>query len=176
MARIPEVTQREQIPDAQRHIFDAIAESRGGIRGPFGVLLNSPELAGRVAHLGSYVRFNSVLSPEDRELAIILTAHQHQCDMEWWAHTRLARQAGVAEQAIEAVDQEGPLEGLSKSAAIIIRYGRELHRDNRVSGETFRAAEAHFGRQGVLELTATMGYYAMLAAILNALDVAPPGP
>ena len=37
---------------------DAIADSRGSVRGPYGVLLHSPDLAARVAHTGTYVRYN----------------------------------------------------------------------------------------------------------------------
>ena len=56
---------------------------------------------------------------------------------------------------------------------LVIRYGRELLRDKRVSEGTFSAARDRFGVQGVTELTATLGYYAMLACALNAFGVAP---
>lgn len=56
---------------------------------------------------------------------------------------------------------------------LVIRYGRELVRDKRVSDGTFGAARERFGVQGVTELTATLGYYAMLACALNAFEVEP---
>ena len=43
----------------------------------------------------------------------------------------------------------------------------------RVSDNTFGKAEARFGVKGVTELTATMGYYAMLACALNTFEVEP---
>ena len=55
----------------------------------------------------------------------------------------------------------------------MIRYGRELLRGKRVSDRTFGAARERFGVQGVTELTATLGYYAMLACALNAFEVEP---
>ena len=39
--------------------------------------------------------------------------------------------------------------------------------------KTFRKALQHFGPQGITELTATIGYYAMLAGVLNAFEVEP---
>jgi 4-carboxymuconolactone decarboxylase len=42
-----------------------------------------------------------------------------------------------------------------------------------VSDATFKAAKEKFGVQGVTELTATFGYYSMLAAALNAFEVEP---
>ena len=62
MARVPEVS-REDLPPEHRHIYDEIERSRGYVGGPFKVLLNSPEPAGRAAHLGAYVRFESTLPP-----------------------------------------------------------------------------------------------------------------
>ena len=52
-------------------------------------------------------------------------------------------------------------------------YGRQILRDHRVSADTFEAAKAKFGEQGVTELTATIGYYGMLACALNAFEVTP---
>ena len=43
----------ERMSEAQKRVHDAIAGGpRGGVRGPFGVLLRSPELADRVQRLG----------------------------------------------------------------------------------------------------------------------------
>lgn len=173
MARVPEITIREDVPEAKRPIFDAIAESRGRVGGPFAVLLNSPEVAGRAAHLGAYLRFESVLSPVQRELATLTAAREANCDYEWAAHTRLGRQAGVREEAIEAIANRAGLDGLTPEESAIVRYGRELLRAHRVSDETFEAARGRFGDQGVTDLTAMLGYYTMIACALNAFGVEP---
>ena len=173
MARVPEITARDSVPSDKRHIFDEIAGSRGTVRGPFAVLLNSPEVAGRAAHLGTYIRFESILSPAERELAIITTSRAFDCQYEWSAHAILAREAGVREEAIEVVANRGALDSLTKDEALVVGYTREVLRDHRVTDETFAAARARFGDQGVTELTATVGYYSMLACALNAFEVTP---
>ena len=85
----------------------------------------------------------------------------------------MARQEGVRDVAIEVVASRGDLDSLSDEEAIVVSYGRELFRDHRVSAATFDKAKAKFGEQGVTELTATMGYYGMLACALNAFEVEP---
>ncbi len=176
MSRVPRIRRREDVAANAAHHFDSIASSRGRVSGPFSVLLNSPEVAGRAAHLGAYLRFESTLDDAIKELAIIAAAREFDCDYEWAAHVVLARQAGTREAAIDAVANRTPLADadLSDDEATVIGYGREMFRRKRVSDETFAAAKDRFGAQGVTELTATMGYYAMLACALNAFEVEPP--
>ena len=173
MARLPQITTRDDVAPEHRDIVDSIAESRGRISGPFAMLLHSPEIAGRAAHLGAYIRFNSTIEPALRELAIITAAREFDCDYEWGAHERLARQEGVRDVAIDVVASKGDLGSLSDDEALVVGYGRELFRDHRVSAATFDKAKNRFGDQGVTELTATMGYYGMLACALNAFEVEP---
>ena len=173
MPRLPEITDRDQLPEEARHNYDLITARRGRVSGPFAVLLNSPEVAGRLGHLGTYVRFESALSGVDRELAIIATAREFDCPYEWAAHVRLARQEGVREEAIQAVANRNPLDGLPDDEALIVRYCREMFREHRVSDSTFRAAQTRYGDRGVTDLTATMGYYGQIACVLNAFEITP---
>ncbi|MDP6514550.1 MAG: carboxymuconolactone decarboxylase family protein [SAR202 cluster bacterium] len=175
MPRVPRITERSQVAEEHGEIFDSITSSRGQVSGPFSVLLNSPEAAGRAAHLGAYLRFDSTLPDDQRELAIITAAREFDCDYEWSAHSGLAQRAGVRDEAIEVVANRGSVDSLTSEEATIVSYGRELFQDHRVSDATFEAAKGMFGDQGVTELTATMGYYGMLACALNAFQV-DPGP
>jgi hypothetical protein len=52
MARLTPITSKDQVPAKDYAIVDAIVGSRGALQGPFSMFLHSPELAGRVAHLG----------------------------------------------------------------------------------------------------------------------------
>lgn len=173
MARITQITERSQVDEGSQGIFDSIATSRGRVSGPFSVLLNSPEVAGRAAHLGAYIRFESTLTPSQRELAIITAAREFDCAYEWAAHASLAERAGVPTSTIDAIANGGDLSELSAEDALIVSYGRQILRDHRVSADTFEAARAKFGEQGVTDLTATIGYYGMLACALNAFEVEP---
>lgn len=174
MSRLPSITTRDQIPEDQHRNFDIIASSRGHVSGPFSVLLHSPELAGRVGHLGTYLRFEGVLQGAERELAIISTSREFDCDFEWSAHEPLARLEGVSDEAIRAVSSNGPLNRLNSNEALVIQYCRETLQTHRVSDKLFAEAKDYFGVQGITELTTTIGYYAMLACALNAFEVEAP--
>ncbi len=172
MPRIPTVT-RESLPADKRPIYDAIGESRGYVSGPFPVLLNSPEVASRIAKLGHYIRYESTLKPMLRELAILTVAREFDCQYAWTSHDPLARQAGVRDEVIAALRDRKTPQGLTEEEADIVRYGQELIRHRRVSEATFQAVLKRLGNQGVTELTATMGYYTMLGFALNAFEVQP---
>ncbi|MWV64549.1 carboxymuconolactone decarboxylase family protein [Halorubrum sp. JWXQ-INN 858] len=171
--RVPEITSREQVPAGQRDRFDRIEESRGSVRGPFRLLLYSPEIADRVGHLGAYVRYESELPDPVREVAILTTARAYDCAYEYAAHEPIAREAGVDEGSIRAIAHDEPLEGLREVDAAVVRFGRELLGDNRVSDDAFDAVHDRFGTAGVTELVATFGYYGMLATVLNAFEMHP---
>ena len=173
MARIPQLTNRDQVPDEAWPHFDAIASSRGTVRGPFSVLMHSPEVAGRTAHLGSFVRFESSLEPSLRELAILTAARECECGYEWAAHVLTAREADVSEATIEVIKQRLPVDSLSPLEQALVRYARELVRDHKVSDSTFDAVYGILGDRGIAELTAAIGYYCLLACVLNAFEVPP---
>lgn len=174
--RITPITDRGQLPEAEREHFDAIAESRGEVRGPFAVLLHSPPLAGRVAHLGAYVRFEGELPDAAREIAILVTAYEWDCAYEWASHEPIAREAGVEAGWIDAARAAGPLDELPETQAVVVRFTRELLGDHDVTEGTFRETIGEFGERGTVELTATVGYYSMLACVLNGFRLLPDRP
>jgi 4-carboxymuconolactone decarboxylase len=171
MARISLIEKKEDLPAEHRGTYDAIAQSRGQVRGPFLALLHSPPLAERTAHLGSYIRFESQLDPKILELAALAAARELECKHEWAAHIGHAQKAGVSLETIRAVHQRKGPESFSSEEAQIISGVQELLRSHRLSERTFQALYARLGERGMVELIATIGYYAMLACTLNAFDV-----
>lgn len=172
MPRVP-TPGKQDLPEDKREIYDEIVESRGSIVGPFSVLLNSPETARRAAHLGAYIRFESTLPPAVRELVILVAGREADCQFEWTYHEPMARDAGVSDAAITAIRDRQDLSTLGTDESAPAQYCRELIRNKRVSDETFQKAHQQLGDQGVTELTATLGYYTMLACVLNAMEVEP---
>lgn len=171
--RIPYLTDRESIPESGREHYDSIAESRGRIVAPFAVLLNSPELAGRVAHVGAYVRFEGELSDRDRELAILTTARENECSFEWAAHVPIAEEAGVEQDEIAAIEARSDGEALDTATRELIAFSRELLSTKRVSQATYEPVHDRLGDRGVVELVATIGYYSLIACVLNTFEVLP---
>jgi 4-carboxymuconolactone decarboxylase len=170
MARLPNL-ERDQLKPEDQKFYDAIADSRGGVRGPYGVLLHSPDLAARVAHTGTYVRYNLELPEALRETIIIATAREIKNQYEFFAHARLARQAGVAEDTIQAIAHGTAPQGLSGDEAMLVRYVQELLRNHKISNATFNAVRDRFGMQKTLEITGLIGHYLLVGQILAAFEV-----
>lgn len=171
-ARVPLVDKDKATP-AQLAVWDRIAQSRGRVAGPFAALLHSPELARRIAETGHYLRFERPLSQADRELAIITVARVLDCQYEWAAHAVLARKAGVSDEAIAAIRERRVPAGLTPAEAQVNAYASALLREHRVSDDAFAGLQARFGLEGLVDLTATIGYYAMIACALNAFAIEP---
>ena len=171
--RLPEVTQKETLPADKQHVFDYLAETRGGVRLPFSAILNHPEVCYRVAHVGSFARFESSLPNDVTEIATLAAAREFDCRFEWAAHAQLAPRAGVRPEVIEAIANDGDVSHLNDTEALVIRYVRAVLEEHRVDDVTWSAVTQAFGEDGALELTMTAGYYAMLASFLNVLQIEP---
>ncbi|HEY2995051.1 MAG TPA: carboxymuconolactone decarboxylase family protein [Methylomirabilota bacterium] len=171
-ARVP-LVEREKATPAQQAAWDKISRSRGRVAGPFAALLHSPELATRIAATGHYVRFDGPLPQTVRELAIITVARALDAQYEWAAHAVLARRAGVNDEVIAAIRERKAPAGLTADEAQVWGFADVLLRQHRVSDKDFNALQARFGLEGLVDLTAVVGYYAMIACALNAFGVEP---
>jgi 4-carboxymuconolactone decarboxylase len=175
MARLPPITSKDQVPAKDRATFDSIVASRGAVQGPFTMFLHSPELAGRVAHLGAYVRFEGSLDMRVRVLAAMTVAREFDAVYVLGAQTGGARRQGVPEETITAI-REDHLRGVSPEDAEIIEFTRHLLRRHRVDEASFKKLQTRFGNDGLIQLTGAIGYYSLLAMTVNACELeAAPG-
>ena len=178
MARLPIAT-RESVPEAQKALFDELVQQTRSVPryGPGSVMIHVPEMLQRGEHLRAYLRGDAASLPvKIRELAMILTARELDCQFIWNAHAALARQAGVRDDIVDRLREKKELTGLAPDEAAVVNYGREFFRTHRVSPGVFQAALEQFGRQGVVELSLIMGNYSLLALLINAFDTdLPPG-
>jgi 4-carboxymuconolactone decarboxylase len=170
MARLTPITKKEQVPAQHHAIADDIVKSRGGIQGPFTMFMHSPEIAGRVAHLGAYVRFEGSLDMRVRVLAAMTVAREFEALYVWGAQTGSARKQGVPETTITAI-REQQSRGVPPEDAQIIDFTRELLRKHRVSDATAAALRTRFGDDGFIQLTGAIGYYSLLAMTVNACEL-----
>lgn len=175
MARLPSITSKEQVAARDHATFDSIVASRGAVQGPFTMFLHSPEVAGRVAHLGAYVRFEGALDLRVRVLAAMTVAREFEAMYVWGAQTGGARRQGVPEATITAI-RENHVRGLPPQDAQIVEFTRALLRQHRVDDATFKAMQSRFGNDELIQLTTAIGYYSLLCMTVNACELeAAPG-
>jgi 4-carboxymuconolactone decarboxylase len=170
MARLAPITNKGQVAPEGHAAVDSIVKSRGALQGPFTMFLHAPEMAGRVAHLGAYVRFEGELDMRVRVLAAMTVARELDAVYVWGAQTGSARKQGVPESTITAI-REQHTRGVPPEDAQIIDFTRRLLREHRVDDATFAAMRKRFGERQLLELTGSIGYYAMLAMTVNACEL-----
>src|ERR1051325_2038220 len=170
MARLPSITAKEQVPAKDHGTFDSIVASRGAVQGPFTMFLHSPEVAGRVAHLGAYVRFEGSLDMRVRVLAAMTVAREFEAVYVWGAQTGGARLLGVPEATITAI-RENHSRGIPAQDAEIVEFTRQLLRKHRVDEATFKSMQSRFGNDQLIQLTTTIGYYSLLAMTVNAAEL-----
>ena len=164
-----EVLQRDQMTPQQREVADAIASGpRGALKGPFLALIHNPELASRVQALGEHLRYGTGLPQQLVEIAILATARRWSCDYEWAAHARIAREAGLADEVIDAIALRARPAHLEPDEALLLDFSDETVWLGAPSDASYDAAVARWGRATVLDLLAVCGYYSMLAFVLNA--------
>ena len=159
----------------QKEVADAIRSGpRGGLRGPFEAWLRSPGLADRAQKLGEYCRFGASLPRDISELAILITGKHWKAQFEFWAHSRLAKEAGLDPAIVEAIRVgQAPTFGRDIER-VVYDFVTEYLRTNRVSASNYQRAIAALGEAGVVDLIGVVGYYGLVSMTLNVFDVALP--
>ena len=175
MARLTPITSKNQVTAKDHATVDAIVQSRGALQGPFTMFLHCPELAGRLAHLGAFVRFEGSLDMRVRVLAAMTVARELEAVYVWGAQTGGARKLGVPEATITAI-RENHSRGIPPEDVQIVEFTRALLRKHRIDDATAAALRKRFGDDGFIQLTGAIGYYSMLAMTVNACELeAAPG-
>jgi 4-carboxymuconolactone decarboxylase len=168
MSRLQMFNERDQTSPNQIETYDYIIGSRGKMLRPFAAMLHRPEIARAAADLGAVIRYQGTLSDADRELIICVIATERDCQYEWDSHLPLALAAGVNESTLNEIRAKAPIAEVD--AAELIDGVRELCRTGELSDQSFATLQSRFGDGGVVEVTATAGYYSMIAMILKVSD------
>lgn len=157
----------EMTPEQRRMAENLLSGPRKGMRGPFSALLYSPETGDVAQKLGAQIRFHNSLPDPLKELAILLVARFWTAQFEWYAHQRLAIEAGLDRAITEAIAEGRRPARMSADETAIYSFAAELLETREVSDATFAAVKDRFGERGVIDLICTMGYYGLVSMTLN---------
>ena len=175
MSRLPELTP-ETMTEAQRRVAEEIASGpRGGVRGPFPWLLRSPGIAGQVQRLGAYIRYQSALPGNLRELAILITARFWRAQYEWHAHKPLALKEGVDEAVVEAIARRRRPQFADRAESAVFDFCTAILVSHEAADETYQAALDRLGEEQLVDLVGLMGYYSLLAMVMATFQIPVPG-
>ena len=166
--RMPPIPE-DRMTAAQKAAVEEFRRARDTTRfgGPFVPLLRSPEMLSRARNVGDYVRFNSVLPPRLSEFVILMTARHWTQNYEWAAHAPIAEREGLDPEVIAAIADGRRPAALADDEAVLYDFCTELLRTRGVSDPTYARMVAAFDEIGVIDTIGIVGYYSLLAMVMN---------
>ncbi len=125
---------------------------------------------------GVAVRWESPLGRALTELAILVTAREHDQPFEWSLHELAGIAVGLDPQVIDVVRNGQPLTGVGENESVIIQIGREIFREHELSSETYARALRVLGEANLVDIVDLMGTYTRVGTGLTAFNSQmPPG-
>jgi 4-carboxymuconolactone decarboxylase len=173
-ARVPYV-QRKDTDESAKRLFDIFVRNSNSptdtLGGPLAFAAYNVPVAISLLDLhDGAVGKSSSLDAHVRELAILVACRATNYTFEWNAHEPAAVRAGVDQKVIDAVRTNGALTGLPDADAAVIRFGREMLNDRKMSSATFAKAKQLYGDKGAMDLVAVMSTYAVSGFYAIAVD------
>lgn len=162
---------RDALAGEERKVFDQVAQSRGGrIPNVFATLAHSSGALDRTATLGGFVRFDSGLDGQLLESVVLMVAAELGCVYEYTHHHPLARKLGVDPDLLTHIG-EPEADAQLHPWGPALRYAQLVSRNEAAPDDLVAGLLDTLGAQGLVELTVAVGYYGMLARVINALRV-----
>lgn len=176
--RIPHWSETRAPRDPE--LVKAILERRGGqfINLDLALLWSEPLARGWNAYVGA-VRRQLAVDPRLKELAICVVAKITGAGYEFKHHWPEYVAAGGNEALrakLDDVDAALADPAFSADERLAMRYAAAMTRDVKVPQPLFDEVRARFDETGIVELTAAIATYNMVARFLLALDVSPEEP
>jgi 4-carboxymuconolactone decarboxylase len=165
--RFAPLTAEQLTPEQETMVRDLLGGTRTSLNGPFNVLLRSPEMGNHAQKLGEYVRFKTSVPRRLNEMAILMTARFWFSQYEWYAHEKLALDAGLDPAVIDAIRAGRRPVSMRPDETVVYDFCTELRERRRVSDRSFSAAVDLLGEKGVVDLIANMAYYDLVSMVLN---------
>ena len=176
-ARLPYL-QRKDTDESAKRLFDIFVRNSNAptdeLRGPLAFAsYNAPVATALLDLHDGAVGKSSSLDARVRELAILVACRATNYNFEFNGHEPAAVRAGVDQKVIDVVRTNGALTGISDADAAVIRFGREMLNDRKVSSATFAKAKELYGAKGTMDLVAVMSTYAVSGFYAIAVDEHP---
>jgi 4-carboxymuconolactone decarboxylase len=164
LSRLPPVTADDLDEEGRAYLAERPNFAAGP--GPTHITVYSP----RGRNLGIPTGEGSPVGPRLFQLAVLITAREIDQQYEWSAHEPAGRRQGLEQAVIDVVKYDRDITGLSEQDATLIRFGRAMLREHRVSSELWAAMVEQFGRQHTVDLMSIMGEYLKVGIMLNAVN------
>jgi len=171
-ARVPLLATHDDLERPHQHFLDRVIRSRGWISPAFGLLLHSPDVAERIAAIGEFFLYETILPPRAKALAWLITARELDCNFAWASGVPAAHAAGVNAGLIDALEHGELLTAATDQDHAVAAFCCELLRGNHhVSDGTYDEVVRRFGVKEAVQLATAVGYIAMMSLIVNPFEI-----
>jgi 4-carboxymuconolactone decarboxylase len=168
----------ESLTPAQRSLYEEIVggprkspvDAAGHLRGPFNVMLYAPAVGSALQSLGAALRYRGLLAERIRELVILFVAAHLQCDYEWQAHQHLAQASGVTDAELQTL-RTGDVDSWSAADAAILRSVKSLLTKSDLEDAEYEQVAGQISQGEIVELATLVGYYSLLASLIQLFRV-----
>ena len=171
--KVYDLINQNMVPWAEKAGFKAKLPD-GRLVGPFNTILLSPEMAEVFLTLQAVEGRASSLSSRVRQVVILTVGAVWRSDYERYAHSAVAREAGLSDSAIQALVKGEPASDLSQEERVAQRFTWTLTADHQVEDALFDEAKASFSDRGIADIVILAGCYNLVSSLLNAFKVPVP--
>jgi 4-carboxymuconolactone decarboxylase len=148
--------------------------ARGELLGPFAAMVAHPAVGDPLQRLGAALRYETSLPDVTREVVILTVAVHHRSEYEWYAHAAVAAHIGLSDEVVQALHQGDEPRGVDEETRCAWRLAVLLLRREPLTDDLFAAVESALGSTGLIEVTALVGYYSLLAQLIEVFAIGLP--
>jgi 4-carboxymuconolactone decarboxylase len=120
---------------------------------------------------GDRIRYEGDLSAHDRELLILRTGANCECEYEWGQHAPIGLANGITEAELVALTHPLREHLWGRADLALLSAADELHRDAAISDRTWAALSELFSVRQTIEITMLIGMYHVVCFVLNGFRV-----
>lgn len=161
------------VPWANRSGF-AATTSGGRLIGPFNPSLLNAQIGTAFLKLQAAEQQHTSLDERVRQVVILTVGAVWRARYELYAHSAVARQAGLSDTVVDELVAGKTPDGLTEEENVAHRVARALSLSHRIDDDLYRHANQTLGAAGIFELTVLAGIYHTVCGVLNAFDIPAP--
>jgi 4-carboxymuconolactone decarboxylase len=173
MSRLPPIDQNALTVE-QRRMFDETLRVRGQVRGPFAIWLNSPVLGDLALRTQDWFQKQTQLPARLLELAILVMARKATAQFAWAIHEKRGLECGLSEDVVAAIKLRTTPRFEKEDERLVYDIACELFETQNLSSKSYERGQTFLGVQALVELVSLVGFYVMVAMVLNTFDADPP--
>ena len=125
----------------------------------------SPQVFDAFGGMGGAVAGNVAYGPDVREAVILRVGYLERSDYELHHHLSIARQVGVSEATLKAIETQD-YAALDPGMAAAAKFTDEIVTSGNCSDAALAEVRKHYGERGVIDLLFLIGLYMAVARVI----------